>query len=155
MGYMTSYKLMILDPRDPRVIRLSRHYEVLAALKAQVEYADFALNRDGDTNEECKWYDAIADLREFSKQYPDDLFVLQGFGEEAGDMWIAYFLGGNTYQQPAKITFAPYSEALAAWGMPVEPKDYQPDYDTHGRNRVQVYKVPALPGPTIQGECHQ
>jgi len=56
-------------------------------------------------NESCKWYDHEINMRSISKDYPDTIFILEGEGEEAGDIWIKYFLNGKMQVAKAKITF--------------------------------------------------
>ena len=69
------------------------------------ESADFALQENGRTNESCKWHSHEEDLKEFSKQHPEALFELTGYGEERGDMWIKYFQNGLVQVCKAKIIF--------------------------------------------------
>ena len=55
--------------------------------------------------ERVKWYDWQENMKAFSKVYPTVLFTLKGEGEESGDIWIAYFLGGKMQYSKAKIVF--------------------------------------------------
>jgi hypothetical protein len=69
--------------------------------------ASYALNADGTTQESSKWYEHEDDLRELSARHPDTLLTLSGEGEEAGDIWVKYFLNGEMQECKAKITFEP------------------------------------------------
>lgn len=74
------------------------------------EYAGYALTKAGKTSEPCKWYDSNEELAEFSKKYPEWLFILSGEGEESGDIWKNYYLNGKVQKAVAKITFDEFDE---------------------------------------------
>lgn len=57
-----------------------------------------------------KWYDFKSDMREVSALYPTVLMVLHGEGEESGDLWGAYFLGGKMQLCQAEVTYPEYDE---------------------------------------------
>jgi hypothetical protein len=48
----------------------------MADLRATNEEANYALDENGDTAEECKWYDHEKHLKEFSKKYPKAFFTM-------------------------------------------------------------------------------
>lgn len=52
-----------------------------------------------------KWYDYVDDMTEFSKQYPDFIFTLYGYGEENSDIWVNYFQNGYVEGYVADIVF--------------------------------------------------
>jgi hypothetical protein len=60
--------------------------------------------------EPCKWYTWEADMRKISKQFPNTIFLIEGEGEDSGDIWKAYFLNGKMQKAEAKITFEPFDE---------------------------------------------
>jgi hypothetical protein len=60
------------------------------------------VNGDGDS---CKWYDYKKDMLELSNQFPSVLFTLSGEGEESGDIWKHYFLGGKSQRCNAELVF--------------------------------------------------
>ena len=105
MGYYTYYELEIKDSATGQPA--SDADDIIEALR-QDEYAAHALSDDGGSNNSCKWYDHEADLRAFSKKYPDKLFVLSGEGEESGDLWRKYFVNGQCQTAEAVITFAEF-----------------------------------------------
>jgi len=57
-------------------------------------------NGAGDS---CKWYDYDQDMRAISTAFPDVVFALGGEGEEHGDIWKDYWLGGKVHKTKAKI----------------------------------------------------
>ena len=95
MGYATCYTLEAPE-------------ELILALKAECEGADYALEDSGDTLESCKWYEHEEDLRAFSKKHPKVLFKLSGEGESQGDDWVKYFRNGQMQTCPAIVTRAPF-----------------------------------------------
>jgi hypothetical protein len=100
MGNYTAYKLLIKPYKD----------DVIAALRQDSEEAAYALTDDGSTSESCKWYEHEADLKRFSKRYPDTLFTLLGSGEEPGDIWRLYVKNGKKQKIKAKLVFDEYNE---------------------------------------------
>ena len=58
-----------------------------------------------------KWYDHEVHMRAISKKYPDLLFILDGIGEEAGDLWRKYFKNGLCQSERAHIEFGAFDPA--------------------------------------------
>lgn len=58
-----------------------------------------------------KWYDHEKHLLETSKKFPTILFVLTGEGEEPGDVWKKYFLGGKIQRAKGNIVFESFDES--------------------------------------------
>lgn len=97
MGYYTSYQLeLITDGYEPSII---------GDLRRENENAEYALSEDGSYGESCKWYDYEIEMTEFSKKYPDTIFILTGEGEESGDLWKCYFRDGKSQHIKARIVF--------------------------------------------------
>lgn len=82
--------------------------EVYAKLYKENDNVRYAMDKRGNCNEPCKWYEHDDEMKAFSKKYPQYLFTLKGDGEEAGDMWVKYFLDGKVQTAEAKITFDPF-----------------------------------------------
>jgi len=95
MGYYTSYTLEVED----------KHANLIEELCVTNEDAGYALYTDGSTQDSCKWYDHKDDMLRFSQKHPDVMFTLKGEGEEAGDVWVEYYLGGKCQRCKASITF--------------------------------------------------
>ena len=107
MSYNTEHKLTLLSghkfKRKPQ-----NGIAIIADLRNFFsEGARYAINNLGKLNEACDWRESESELTEFSKKYPDILFVLDMFGEESGDIRRSYFHNGN--HQEAVVTIA-YSE---------------------------------------------
>jgi hypothetical protein len=97
MGYQTNYNLKVTPESD----------EVWSAIEENEEIS-YAV---GEYKDSCKWYEHDSDMINFSKQFPDALFTLNGEGEEAGDIWITYYKNGKMQQCPAKITYDEFDES--------------------------------------------
>lgn len=70
------------------------------------------ITEHGESEDRCKWYDHETELADFSKKFPDVLFVLDGEGEESGDLWRKYFRNGKFQRVDAVLTYAPFDEKL-------------------------------------------
>jgi hypothetical protein len=104
MGYRTCFELHI-DAKNEA--------EIMADLRATNEEANYALDENGDTAEECKWYDHEKHLKEFSKKYPKAFFTMWGIGEDAGgDYWKHYVKNGKGQLVSGKIVYPPYKPLL-------------------------------------------
>lgn len=49
--------------------------------------------------DECKWYDEESDMIEFSQRFPDATFIVEGHGEEEGDIWRHRYKNGVMWSQ--------------------------------------------------------
>jgi hypothetical protein len=94
MGYLTSYKLEIIEG-----------YDFVTDYKKEIgEESGY-----GDPFDVyCKWYQHETDMRAYSKKHPKTLFKLSGVGEENGDLWHEYYLKGKMQRVQAEIVFANY-----------------------------------------------
>lgn len=52
-----------------------------------------------------KWYEFEREMQDISERYPEHLFELEGHGEDAEDIWRAYFLGGRQQLIRAKLSW--------------------------------------------------
>jgi hypothetical protein len=85
MGYYTTYKLKI----EPE-LSISEVNQVLT----QGDRDGYWFDADSGMRD-AKWYDHEPDMRALSRLNPDHLFILDGEGEEQGDVWRKYFKGGK------------------------------------------------------------
>lgn len=58
-----------------------------------------------------KWYDHNKHCLEVSKKFPNELIVVEGEGEESGDLWKEYYMAGKSQRAKAAITFEPFDES--------------------------------------------
>jgi hypothetical protein len=101
MGYYTRHSLEVSDG----------NCELIGDFLEDSEDAKWAIESNGDTYDECKWYDHEKDLRAFSKKHPDVLFTLRGEGEESGDIWTEYHKNGKVQVCKARIVFDDFDES--------------------------------------------
>lgn len=91
MGYGTDYKLHAVT-RDgkphilPKSLVISRH-------------DDFHRPDDyrAESSDKWKWYAHEDDCRELSRRHPALVFILDGEGEDQGDVWRKFFHDGRLY----------------------------------------------------------
>ncbi len=107
MGYYTHFKLMVTGETD---------IDIIGELRDENDWAKGALDGGGAAYEEYKWYDCKEDMLEFSKRHPDILFLLEGEGEEAGDVWRFYAKNGRSFYQQAKMAFEDFDESMLIGG---------------------------------------
>lgn len=129
MGYYTFYEIEDVSGQNAERLKLDfSNGEILT------EYG--ALNQifehiPGYAHDTMKWYGYNEDMRRISSEYPNTLIVLSGKGEEAGDMWRAYFRNGEYELAQAQIVYPAPSEAILGNDVEVldEAKEDLPDED--------------------------
>jgi len=110
MGYYTRFELKITEPKNSTLTEES----IIPEFRKKYECAKYALSEEGYTEEPCKWYECEDELKEFSKSYPEHLFLLEGEGEESGDIWKLYVKNGKCQRASAQVTFDEYDESKLA-----------------------------------------
>ena len=84
MGYYTHYTLETDHEHDMEKFE--------AAIR---EVSGYGCNMFEDS---IKWYGHEKDMLAVSKQFPDVTFYLQGYGEEATDIWAKWFKNGKSQE---------------------------------------------------------
>ena len=97
MGYYTRHKLTVIGGTDCTI----NHEKKIS------ELADYINCFDND----IKWYDNEEDMKEYSLQHPEIIFLIDGKGEESGDIWKAYFKKGKMFKTKAIMTFEEFNES--------------------------------------------
>ena len=136
MGYSTDYTVSTLDnflvsqeptcehkfPEDysycpkcgkPRIKNFSVEELIFSVEELIVDFLAKKYPQYGNFNpfnDSCKWYEHNTDMMEISKKYPNVVFVLHGEGEEAGDLWNAYYKNGKMQKCKGKITYDDFDE---------------------------------------------
>ncbi len=91
MGYLTNYEISA-NTEDGQVLNaIGELYEGL--FKDSAHIYNGCIIATG--SESVKWYDHASDLKKLSIKYPTVKFVLEGVGEDQGDLWQKIFLGGK------------------------------------------------------------
>lgn len=103
MSYNTYYHFGTKD-----IIHKDILYDIIDRLRNWNEDAKYAINEEGMSEQSCTWYEHEKDIKEFSEQYPDIIFELNGIGDEYDDIWNKYFLNGKMQTCIAKIIFDQY-----------------------------------------------
>lgn len=121
MGYITYFDLDIVDGPDGG-LTLDEHGEAIGKLSDEL-YAKSA----GTTlrasapwspfDEGCKWYTHSEVMVEYSKRYPDTVFLVGGDGEESGDLWKAYYKNGEERHYDAEFQVQSYYKGMFS-GVP-------------------------------------
>lgn len=103
MGYRTRYDLGVYQG-DKTII------DVLA-IAQDFNGLDYAIDYDGKSTKEVKWYNHENDLKKLSKDFPDLVFVLRGEGEDSADVWKKYFKNGRMQVCVAELVIPPFDES--------------------------------------------
>ena len=109
MGYETSYYVSVSSSVDDLTELCEFPAEppdLLNLLNENLERVD-----ERDARGWCKWYDCDEELTEVSKLYPNLLIIVEGVGEEYGDIWRLYVHNGKCVRHYAEIVFPPYDKA--------------------------------------------
>lgn len=99
MGYNTNYTLSTTSWDEDRE-------EIKETLSEISGY-----NIDFGWNDSCEWYDHEDHMKQLSKIYPYTTFLLEGGGEESGDIWQKYFKNGKMQVCKAEIVFPAFDES--------------------------------------------
>lgn len=97
--YLTSYYLTVENCTDEVKSKL------IADFRNKCKEAYNNLTITGDPVDKTTWYSAERDLKSFSLQHPSFLFVLEGYGEDDGDIWKMYVKDGKQQFETAKFVF--------------------------------------------------
>ena len=111
MGYYTKYDL---DMEKRTAESLPSEEEVLKTL-APIIGMDFDEENpyfDVFFEEPLKWYGHDQDMKMISSLYPGVVFALTGWGEEQDDIWVNYYLDGNSYFHGVEIKFPSFDEVI-------------------------------------------
>ena len=105
MGYYTCYTLKIIKGSEDLIEEFRNQFDSARYIKKKIGYA---IDKFGNTNQECKWYSSNEELIKFSLNHPDVLFKLSGEGEESGDIWDLYVQNGKSQLCVAEIVLEPF-----------------------------------------------
>lgn len=103
MGYYTHYELTI-TPKNEEILNA-----VIEKTSDCIGWSEWRYPLK--SNDSYRWYEHENNMKEISKLYPDTLFMLEGEGEDPGDLWRKYFKNGKMQFCRAKITFDDFDES--------------------------------------------
>lgn len=95
MGYYTKHSLSILGCKDYDIIE--QHEQNLSD------------KYDACFDDATKWYRCEENMIEYSKEYPDFIFLIEGKGED-GDEWKLYVKNGKSQTIYPEIIWAEFNE---------------------------------------------
>jgi hypothetical protein len=104
MGYYTKYNLEVEGGKGSA--------QLIGELINSNKDARAAILRDGNTKNKCMWSCHENDLKEFSKKYPNNTFILSGEGEDFPDLWKKRFINGEMARVDAVITYPDFDCAV-------------------------------------------
>lgn len=107
MGYYTKYSLSVIRG----VMDLDVEKKIATELSKSLGYDNEYEYFDDLLDESMKWYGHDKDMMSISSKYPEYTFLLQGEGEETGDLWRKY-RNGMSHTITAKVVFDPFDEGI-------------------------------------------
>lgn len=128
MGYYTRYTMKIMDTSGDEVFEISDLSDVNDALEYQDEWDDDLtkvlreFNNDYDgfyglmSEEDCKWYDHEDAMKILSQKFKQFVFLLNGEGEESGDVWRKYFYNGHVKQVVPEVRWPEFDVEKEFYG---------------------------------------
>lgn len=103
MAYNTDYSLVIIEPKRISTLEIVEH------LRGWCAQAQYAIGDSGETNESASWYEHESDMKVFSRQFPEHVFILDGVGED-GEHLRKYFKNGKMQSASPVVTYEPFDE---------------------------------------------
>ena len=95
MGYYTNYKMTVKDKDGMEIdSSLEPLFDEQVLYQGKVSIQD-VITQNLDA---CKWHDHQEDMLEYSANHPEYLFILDGEGEESGDIWRKFYKDGKSYE---------------------------------------------------------
>lgn len=104
MGYYTTFRGSVSGP-------VSSMAKLNAAIEAGSKFSPYEFELSDwcddyiNDGQEAKWYSYDEDCTQLSRDFPNVLFVLEGSGEESGDVWKAWYRNGKTARVKATLVF--------------------------------------------------
>lgn len=106
MGYYTYYTLQV-ELQDKNVTPDQFEFLSKDPIAGDIRACDLM---NGGNGEDMNWYSADEDMIAYSKKHPAFVFILDGEGEDRGDMWRAFYSGGKYYVWTAPVPDPPLYE---------------------------------------------
>ncbi len=108
MGYYTNYEISI--QKHNSVIDVHSEDFIDMVVTRLSEISDYEFDKDL-SQYGIKWYDWEEHMRKLSSEIPSVLFIVNGVGEEDGDIWRAYITNGKCQLESAIVAFPPFDES--------------------------------------------
>ena len=115
MAYLTSYSF------EARKLTKEDRAKLKETL-AEIEYPRFEMynwDNAGDAlyaeTGEIRWYEHTIDMETFSAEFPAAPMKLHGEGENRGDVWDEYYLGGKLIDRLEWELIAPPPPLVVGW----------------------------------------
>ena len=104
MGYYTHFKITV--PKEAGITE-----EILEKASGGYGFEEY---KDGTfvSADNYKWYEHTEDMKKLSAdpKYKDIVFTVEGEGEEAGDVWKAYYKNGKSVTHRVEFVFPDFKD---------------------------------------------
>ncbi len=89
MGYYSVISVYSDQPED-------EHVKIIEQFREENEYAEWALDEDGNGQDSVKWYEFENDIKEFSSRFPTVEFEIYRDREESEDFEKMLVINGKS-----------------------------------------------------------
>lgn len=101
MGYYTDFEIEVIPDEGVEVDFDYLHFK----LNKISEYVFSVSGNNGLRLGDSKWYNSKSDMSRLSEQFKNVLFIVNGEGEENGDIWKYYFKNGMFQDANVRVTY--------------------------------------------------
>lgn len=116
MGYYTDFTVKVMEVEEGQLVNakdptgflsedIDNHLE-------EISHYQFEWWDGMQCSINAKWYDFDNDIKKLSLIYPDNVFQVDGIGEESGDVWRMYYANGKSHSCKVVTTYSPYDPKL-------------------------------------------
>ena len=98
MGYYTDHTINWTNKDGTGFVFLEEIEKAFVLNTTLQDDDDVSFFLQGNTLE-AKWYNRSQDMTIISRQFPDTLFTVRGWGEEHDDVWVEYWTNGKVQRE--------------------------------------------------------
>ena len=107
MGYYTSHEISVYQ--NDSELSEEKIKDLTVSKFRELDVIGYAFTENLNTYDSVKWYNHQSHMKILSEYIKDVVFLLEGEGEESGDVWKEYWLNGRVQKCKARLEFDDFS----------------------------------------------